>query len=56
VTESGGLGGDYPPDAGVGKSISLRRFARGLDEKRVRVVAFGYLPTKLEAAPRPPCR
>lgn len=31
--------------AGVGKSITLRRFTRALDEKRIRVVAFGYLPT-----------
>lgn len=31
--------------AGVGKSITLRRFARTLDEKQVHVVAFGYLPT-----------
>lgn len=31
--------------SGVGKSITLRRFARSLDEHRYRVIDFGYLPT-----------
>ena len=30
--------------AGVGKSISLRRFVHGLDERRFHVVQFTYLP------------
>jgi type II secretory pathway predicted ATPase ExeA len=31
--------------AGVGKSITLRRFVAGLDQARWRVIEFSYLPT-----------
>jgi type II secretory pathway predicted ATPase ExeA len=42
-TEVGGLALLTGP-TGVGKSISLRRFLHGLDERRFHVVQFSYLP------------
>lgn len=42
-TEVGGIALCCGP-AGVGKSISLRRFLYGLDERRFHVVQFSYLP------------
>jgi len=43
-----------PP--GVGKSISLRRFAYGLDSARWRVIDFSYLPTSPHGFLRSLCR
>jgi type II secretory pathway predicted ATPase ExeA len=42
-TEVGGIALCTGP-TGVGKSISLRRFLQGLDERRFHVVHFTYLP------------
>jgi type II secretory pathway predicted ATPase ExeA len=42
-TEVGGIAFCSGP-AGVGKSISLRRFLYGLDERRFHLVQFAYLP------------
>lgn len=42
-TEVGGIALCTGP-AGVGKSISLRRFLHGLDERRFHLVQFSYLP------------
>lgn len=42
-TEIGGIALCSGP-AGVGKSISLRRFLHGLDERRFHLVQFTYLP------------
>lgn len=42
-TEVGGIALCSGP-AGVGKSISLRRFLHGLDERRFHLVQFSYLP------------
>lgn len=42
-TEVGGVAFCSGP-VGVGKSISLRRFIHGLDERRFHLVQFSYLP------------
>jgi len=42
-TEVGGIALCSGP-AGVGKSISLRRFLHGLDQRRFHLVQFSYLP------------
>ncbi len=42
--------------AGVGKSITLRRFVHGLDHARWRVIDFSYLPTTPTGFLRSLCR
>jgi type II secretory pathway predicted ATPase ExeA len=42
--------------SGVGKSITLRRFAQGLDQARFRVIEFSYMPTTPTGFLRSLCR
>ena len=54
-TEVGGIALCTGP-AGVGKSISLRRFLQGLDSRRFHLVQFTYLPGTTNGFLRSMCR
>lgn len=43
-------------ESGVGKSITMRRFVRRLDENRFHVIAFSHLPTTQTGLLRSLCR
>ena len=54
-TEIGGIALCTGP-AGVGKSISLRRFLHGLDSRRFHLIQFAYLPGTVNGFLRSMCR